>query len=482
MEFPVGVILIIFGLLMILTGLIGHRVGTEPRCRRCRFELSGLRDPGRCPECGRDITDSRAISRGRRSVRKRLLIRGAVTLLFGGLFIGVDTMNRTGFLNLTAIKPAGLLYAEASLLDDSGASRATIEIETRGMNGTLRPGWRERLVSLARRRHAQTWRAFPNAQWTVLTRAMGRGELNFEQVKRIFNDCFASVSLLDAEVNETPPYPEEKTTIRSEIRWRAGTLSAGLNLGDVGFAYDLNSRVILNNPNGPDIELGSSSSRGGIIQRFRGTPRGSYGREHANVTISAPTKPGTYNAVYELEVIPFQSSCSQWAGMTPSLLSQMKTLKKTYRIPFVLHVAEEGSLDPEAITLSDSTVETEDVLTITPRTIYRDAKGMPEGIIYVVHLNKKIPEGTGVAGHLVFEQGTHTARAPMTLDPEHNGLNQYTLLPGFVTGPISVRYEYDPAIARRSRSRMHRVVNETLKLNDIIVPNSALSDPPLGQE
>ena len=35
-------------------GLRGRRVGTEPRCRKCGYNLTGTSE-GKCPECGTNI-------------------------------------------------------------------------------------------------------------------------------------------------------------------------------------------------------------------------------------------------------------------------------------------------------------------------------------------------------------------------------------------------------------------------------------------
>ena len=54
-------------------GLRGRRVGQEPRCRKCDYDLSGI-PLDRCPECGTDV-DGR-FRRGRRVRRKPLVILG----------------------------------------------------------------------------------------------------------------------------------------------------------------------------------------------------------------------------------------------------------------------------------------------------------------------------------------------------------------------------------------------------------------------
>ncbi|MFG0243849.1 MAG: hypothetical protein ACF8R9_13765 [Phycisphaerales bacterium JB054] len=67
----------LLGLLALLLGLRGRRVGTAPHCRTCRFDLTGLYpEHETCPECGADLTGPRATTQGLRRRSWKLAIVG----------------------------------------------------------------------------------------------------------------------------------------------------------------------------------------------------------------------------------------------------------------------------------------------------------------------------------------------------------------------------------------------------------------------
>lgn len=72
------------GLMLLVAGLLGRTMGTEPRCRRCGHDLRGHEmTPAVCPECGRRLRGGRAIRLGRRKRRVAAAVIGAVLLLAG---------------------------------------------------------------------------------------------------------------------------------------------------------------------------------------------------------------------------------------------------------------------------------------------------------------------------------------------------------------------------------------------------------------
>ena len=73
----------LLGLLLLLRGLLGRRVGTAPHCRNCRFDLTGLYPEHQvCPECGTELTGPRATTRGLR--RRRWVVFALGVLLLAG--------------------------------------------------------------------------------------------------------------------------------------------------------------------------------------------------------------------------------------------------------------------------------------------------------------------------------------------------------------------------------------------------------------
>lgn len=122
----------VFGLVLLIVGLRGRRVGDEPRCRKCSYDLTGL-DSNRCPECGTTIT-LRTTVRGMRHRRKPALIIGlmltTVTTSIGGF------RTYTWFSNLTY---GDYPVVALKWLVRRGDGRARLEIRMRALQNQLAP-------------------------------------------------------------------------------------------------------------------------------------------------------------------------------------------------------------------------------------------------------------------------------------------------------------------------------------------------------
>jgi hypothetical protein len=77
------------GVLMLTLGLRGRRVGDEPRCRKCRYNLTGIESIN-CPECGGSLRP-RGVVRGIRRRRWMVAILGLLVLCG----CGAMSLNRT---------------------------------------------------------------------------------------------------------------------------------------------------------------------------------------------------------------------------------------------------------------------------------------------------------------------------------------------------------------------------------------------------
>ena len=75
------------GLVLLIVGVRGRRVGDGPRCRRCGYDVS--HSDGRCSECGA-VLEGRAVARGTRRRRWRPAAAGLVLLLAGGALLAVE--------------------------------------------------------------------------------------------------------------------------------------------------------------------------------------------------------------------------------------------------------------------------------------------------------------------------------------------------------------------------------------------------------
>lgn len=69
----------LLGVFFLVRGLRGRRIGEEPRCKSCAYQLTGRLDAERCPECGCSLTPDTVV-RGLRKRRWGLLLFGAVAV------------------------------------------------------------------------------------------------------------------------------------------------------------------------------------------------------------------------------------------------------------------------------------------------------------------------------------------------------------------------------------------------------------------
>lgn len=137
---------LLYGLGLVVRGVRGERIGDEPRCRRCGFDLSGSEGSERCAECGTGLQSPHAIGHGLRRSRWRPAIVGALLVAFGG----------AGFLwiaagrSWTAVAPTRWLAAvEYRWSDPQRRMAISREIGGRIAKGTAPPDAAMPIVRLA---------------------------------------------------------------------------------------------------------------------------------------------------------------------------------------------------------------------------------------------------------------------------------------------------------------------------------------------
>ena len=180
MEFYVGLALLGGASILLLRACVRGRVGQAPYCRSCGFELSGLMEPVRCPECGKELSGRNAFRIGQPRINKRTLWFGITLAGLGTALVVIDSLNIKGRFNITSIKPAWLLQSEAYLLDGTRSGMATFELQNRGIAGKLSLGWDDRLLKSALSRNSQSWRTMPAPLWNVIVDGMRDGKVDSE--------------------------------------------------------------------------------------------------------------------------------------------------------------------------------------------------------------------------------------------------------------------------------------------------------------
>lgn len=138
--------LLVGGVALVVFGIRGRVVGTEPRCVRCGYDLSGG-GGARCPECAADVARAGAVRIGRRIRRPRAVLAGLVLCLPGAAYL----TSHVGGMNHYRWYPDWML-----LLDGPGQSGLTAgdfrdEFERRLSGGMLSKQMREEFADRAER-------------------------------------------------------------------------------------------------------------------------------------------------------------------------------------------------------------------------------------------------------------------------------------------------------------------------------------------
>lgn len=85
-------IIALVGIVLLIFGLRGQRVGPDPRCRKCDHVVVGLPVPI-CPECGADLASEGAVVQGMRRRRWWLAGFGAGIAVCFGIHSGLKTYD-----------------------------------------------------------------------------------------------------------------------------------------------------------------------------------------------------------------------------------------------------------------------------------------------------------------------------------------------------------------------------------------------------
>ncbi len=137
------------GLILLIRGWRGRRVGQEPHCGKCGYNLSGA-SGNRCSECGASL-DERTIVAGVRQRRTGALIAGTVILLIG-MAVGTPVARRA-YNSVDWYRHYPLSWLQNKL--QSGDTKALIEMARRFRDGQLTDDEREQIFAALLTRHRQ---------------------------------------------------------------------------------------------------------------------------------------------------------------------------------------------------------------------------------------------------------------------------------------------------------------------------------------
>jgi hypothetical protein len=140
---------LLVGLLLLLRGWRGRRVGEEPHCARCKYNLFGL-ERTRCPECGADVSAAKSVLIGQRVRRQKAITTGATLSVIAATFLSVTGWHTLRHFDWYTLKPTGYVLDDLEPATSLNRTRAWQEIQRRlSGGGKLADRHHTRLIELA---------------------------------------------------------------------------------------------------------------------------------------------------------------------------------------------------------------------------------------------------------------------------------------------------------------------------------------------
>ena len=186
-------------------GLRGGRIGDEPRCRRCDYELQGIASP-QCPECGLPLSPTNVV-RGRRYRRPGLAVAGVL-----GLLIGLGAGGTLAWVSFPDIdwnhyKFTSWLIADLSNTAPSIQQNAWTELKRRNAAGSLSPSQIAKLVDLTiqQQKAARPWNFFGEMADVALQETLA-GHLQAGQKQTFLSNIMQFRFVVRPKARSTLPY------------------------------------------------------------------------------------------------------------------------------------------------------------------------------------------------------------------------------------------------------------------------------------
>lgn len=224
----VGLIAALLGITLLVSGLIGRRIGREPRCARCRFDLSGLHTPlETCPECGTSLARPRAVRTGlRRRGRVRLAL--AIPLLFlAAAAAGTGIWARLSNFNVNTIKPIPWLVADARRPGPAGQP-ALDELLRRAQAGTISTSAYTPIVRAGLRIQGDLSRQWEPKWGDLLLAAFTKGAMSAQNESRFLRQAFVPTPTTRPLVRQGDQLPLQ---VNAEIRLGSPPVPSSLTFG-----------------------------------------------------------------------------------------------------------------------------------------------------------------------------------------------------------------------------------------------------------
>jgi hypothetical protein len=189
--------LLLIGVSLLVRGIRGRRVGYEPRCGRCGYDLTMLGSE-RCPECGNELAAG-AIVYG---VRRRR--RVALTL---GLVLCVGASSSLVMVSYLIVQRSNLyqVYPFFKLLSDArgGDAKSLVELERRLRTGSLSSRQMRKLADTCLVVYQPTTTLANTQRWIDLLDVLDRrGALDESRQKRYYEGVMSFALEVRPEIGE----------------------------------------------------------------------------------------------------------------------------------------------------------------------------------------------------------------------------------------------------------------------------------------
>lgn len=184
----------LIGLLTLLWAVFSRRVGSDPHCRRCEFNLSGtVGTPAgsTCPECGSQLDAPRALRTGRRPRRTVKLVVGIACLLLG---LGGGGVAATR-VNWQPYKPAWWLVRQMDSQTPAVAQAASSELQRRVRVLPKQSSQRSAVIKAFLKRHADITRPFGPRWEEVFFNLSLNDAFSAEQLQTVRDAAVSSLRL-----------------------------------------------------------------------------------------------------------------------------------------------------------------------------------------------------------------------------------------------------------------------------------------------
>ncbi len=221
--FVVAGLALLLCLVSLVRGLRGRRVGTEPRCAKCGFDLTGLVERGTttCPECGQKLDAPGAVMTGVRRRRRWALALAAALLVFS---VGV-ALSASQRVNWIPYLPSRVLSEYTRW---TGRDAALAELTTRLEAGTLGRGSVDGVVAAALAAQGDLNTAW-NHRWGAFVETASLKKLLSSPDERKYLDQVVTVANVQSRRATLSGW---RVPVQADLRLRRGGLR-GVNVKNV---------------------------------------------------------------------------------------------------------------------------------------------------------------------------------------------------------------------------------------------------------